>query len=44
VAVSFIGGRKPEKPEKTIDLSQATDKFNVVMGTPHHEQGWNSQL
>jgi hypothetical protein len=27
VEVSFIGGGKPENPEKTIDLSQATDKL-----------------
>jgi len=27
VAVSFIGGGKPECPEKTTDLSQVTDKL-----------------
>ena len=27
--------RKPEYPEKTTDLSQVTDKHNVVSSTPH---------
>jgi hypothetical protein len=39
--------RKPEYPEKTIDLSQVTDKhyhINVVSSTPSHERGSNSHL
>jgi hypothetical protein len=32
VAVSFIGGEnKQEDPEKTIDLSQVTDKLYHIM-------------
>jgi hypothetical protein len=27
MAVSYIGGRKPEYPEKTTNLSQVTDKL-----------------
>ena len=31
VAVSFIGGGKPEYPEKTTDLSLVTDKLYHIM-------------
>jgi hypothetical protein len=32
MAVSFIGGGKPEYPEKTTDLSQVTDKlYHIAM-------------
>jgi hypothetical protein len=31
VAVSFIGGENGEDPEKTIDLSQVTDKLYHIM-------------
>ena len=46
MAVSFIGGGNWNTPKKTTDLSQVTDKLshNVVLGTPHHEWGSNSQL
>jgi hypothetical protein len=43
----FYWWRKPEYPEKTIDLPQVTDKFlshNVVSSTPRLEQYSNSQL
>jgi hypothetical protein len=36
--------RKPEIPEKTTDLSQITDKLNVVSSTPRHEEDSNTQL
>ena len=35
---------KPEYLEKTINLSQVTDKHNVVSSTPRLERGSNSQL
>jgi hypothetical protein len=49
VAVSFIGGGKPEYPEKNpTDLPQATDKLYHIMlyrsTPPRHEQSSNSQL
>jgi hypothetical protein len=31
VAVSFIGGGKPEYPEKSIDLSRVTDTLYHIM-------------
>jgi hypothetical protein len=31
VVVSFIGGGKPEYPEKTTDLPQVTDKLYHTM-------------
>ena len=43
----FYWWMKPEYTEKTTDLSQVTDKtlsHNVVLSTPRHEQGSNSQL
>ena len=40
----FFWWRKPEYQEKTTDLSQVTDKLNVVSSTPCHEQGLYSQL
>jgi hypothetical protein len=39
--------RKPEYPEKTLDLPQVIDKVyhnNVVSSTPRHELDSNSQL
>ena len=39
----FHWWRKPEYPEKTTDLPQVTDKFNVVSSTPRHERDSNSQ-
>ena len=44
MAVSFIGGRKPEYAKETTDLSQVTDKLyhiNAVSSTPRYEQGFN---
>jgi len=44
--ISAISWRSvlPDYPEKTVDLSQVTDKpHNVVLSTPHHERGLNSQ-
>jgi len=35
----FYWWRKPECPEKTTDLSQVTDKLNVVSSIPRHERG-----
>jgi hypothetical protein len=43
----FYWWSKPEYQEKTIDLSQVTDKLfhiSVVSSTPCHEWGLNSQL
>jgi hypothetical protein len=46
----FYWWGKLEYPEKTTNLSQVTDKLylekkhNVVMSTPCHEQGSNSQF
>ena len=40
----FYWWRKPEYLEKTINLSQVTDKHNVVSSTPRLERGSNSQL
>jgi len=45
--VQFYWWRKPEYPEKTINLPQFTDKtlsHNVVSSTPHHVRDSNSQL
>ena len=43
----FYWWKKPEYPEKTIDLPQVTDKLkshNVVSSTPHHEWDSNTTL
>jgi hypothetical protein len=46
----FYCWRKPEYPEKTIDLPQVTDKLysnyshNVVSSTPRQERYSNAQL
>jgi hypothetical protein len=45
----FYWWRKLEYPEKTTDLSQVTDKLNVVSHnvvstTPRQERGSNAQL
>ena len=47
MAVSFIGGRKPEYPVETTDLSQETDDLyhiTFALSTTHHERGLKSQL
>ena len=39
----FYWWKKQEYLEKTTDLSQVTDKLNVVPSTSYHEQDSNSQ-
>jgi len=40
----FYWWMKQEYPEKTTELSQVTDKNNVVSSTPRHERDSNSKL
>ena len=45
--ISVISWRSvllPEETEENTDMSQVTDKLNVVLIKPHHEQGSNPQL
>jgi hypothetical protein len=39
-----FSGRRSEYSMKTCDLTQITDKLNIVFSTLHHEWDSNSQL
>jgi len=40
----FYRWRKLEYLDKTVNLSQVTEKLYHIMRTPHHERDLNSQL